>query len=265
MVVSDSLTKYSHFIALSHPYTAASVSTRFIDTVFKLHGMPKSIVSDIDSIFINNFWQVLFAKVGTSLHLSTSYHPQTDGQTERVNACVESYLRSIYGYPPPQFGVLSAQAGIHAAIDYLQQRQEMGKVLKEALESAQHRFKQKADKKRSEGSFNVLAKMGVVAYQLKLPSGTRIQYTFHVSQLKPKIGVGVVAQTHLPSTDSNGQLQMTPDSVLATRSIQKNQQAISQVLVKWKGLTDFEATWEDSQLMKTQFPKFILEDKDVVE
>lgn len=175
----------------------------------------------------------------------------------------------------------------------------MSQVLKEALESAQHRIKQQADKKRTERSFNVgdwvysrlqpyrqsivqlrrnlklaaklfgpyqiVAKVGVVAYQLKLPVGSKIHPTFHVSQLKPKLGAGIVAQTVLPTTDGKGQLQMVPEKVLATRSIVKNHQMLAQVLVKWQGLTDSEATWEDTQLMKTQFPKLILEDKDLLE
>ena len=59
----------------------------FLDLVARLHGVPKSIVLDRDKVFTNNFWQELFKKLGVGLHLSTAYHPQSDGQTERVNQC----------------------------------------------------------------------------------------------------------------------------------------------------------------------------------
>jgi hypothetical protein len=64
-----------------------------MDHIFKLHGMPHSIVSDRDPTFTRNFWQELFRLQGTQLHLNTSYHPHTDGQTEFVNMCLETYLR----------------------------------------------------------------------------------------------------------------------------------------------------------------------------
>jgi hypothetical protein len=75
IVVVDCLSKYAHFCALQHPFTSSIVAQLFMDRVFKLHGMPHSIVSDRDPTFTSNFWQELFKIQGTQLHLSTSYHP----------------------------------------------------------------------------------------------------------------------------------------------------------------------------------------------
>jgi hypothetical protein len=93
LVVVDRLTKYAHFIPIKHPYTVASIAQTFLDNVVKLHGMPASIVTDRDTIFVSKFWKTLFKLYRVDLKLSTAYHPQIDGQSERVNQCLEMYLK----------------------------------------------------------------------------------------------------------------------------------------------------------------------------
>ena len=82
-------------MALTHPVTVKTVAERFVDSVVKHHGMPKSIISDRDPIFISKFWQEFFQLSGTKLKLGSAYHPQTDGQNEVINRCLEQYLRSF--------------------------------------------------------------------------------------------------------------------------------------------------------------------------
>lgn len=80
MVVVDKFSKYAHFVPLAHPFTAFQVAQAFISNIFKLHGLPQSIISDRDRIFTSSIWWELFWLVNTQLHMSLMYHPQTDGQ-----------------------------------------------------------------------------------------------------------------------------------------------------------------------------------------
>ena len=92
-VVVDRLTKQAHFFPMKTTDTALNVARLFVREIFRLHGMPKSIVSDRDSKFTSNFWKATFESIGTQLRMSTAFHPQTDGETERVNRVLEDMLR----------------------------------------------------------------------------------------------------------------------------------------------------------------------------
>jgi hypothetical protein len=191
MVVVDRLSKYSHFILLKHPYTAKTVPEAFVKEVVRLHGIPLSLVSDRDPLFISHFWRELFKLQGTTLKMSSSYHPETDGQTEVINRCLESYLRCfvadqpkswsywvpwaeywynttyhvslgkspfevVYGRQPPKLiKFLSNETKVAAVALELRERDEALKQLKAHLPKAQHQMKKYADKKRKDIKFAV--------------------------------------------------------------------------------------------------------------
>lgn len=178
MVVVDRLSKYAHFMTLTHPYAAKDVAEVFVRGVVKLHGIPSSIVSDRDKIFLSAFWRELFRKQGTELKTSTAYHPETDGQTEVVNRSLEQYLRcfvssqprlwehclawaeywyntthhqsigmtpfeAVYGRPPPPLiHYVPGSAVVHEVDQTLRSRDDILRELKDNLAAARNRMKQ---------------------------------------------------------------------------------------------------------------------------
>jgi hypothetical protein len=191
LVVVDKFTKYGHFIPLSHPYTAMSIAQLYLNSIYKLHGLPQMIISDRDRAFTSAIWQELFRLFETTLNMSSSYHPQSDGQTERLNQCLETYLRCmvsscpskwsqwlplaeywynttthsvhgktpfqvLYVHPPRHFGISdTSQCTVPDVDKWLQERASMNELIRSNLLRAQQRMKNQADKNRQERQFKV--------------------------------------------------------------------------------------------------------------
>ncbi|CAI7906079.1 unnamed protein product [Closterium sp. NIES-54] len=94
LVVIDKLSKMAHFIPTTGTVTAAETAKLFFTHVVRLHRLPSAIISDRDTRFLSNFWTALFQLLGTQIRLSTAYHPETDGQTKRMNGTLEDALCS---------------------------------------------------------------------------------------------------------------------------------------------------------------------------
>jgi hypothetical protein len=93
MVVVENLTKAAHFIPLKTTHKETDVADIFMKEVARLHGIPKTIVSNRDPKFTSNFWKGLFKGFRMNLNFSIAYNPKSDGQTERVNRVIEDILR----------------------------------------------------------------------------------------------------------------------------------------------------------------------------
>jgi hypothetical protein len=191
MVVVDKYTRYAHFIPLHHPFTAAKVAAAYMTNVFKLHSLPKVMISDRDPIFTSRFWKELFELLGSELRMSSAYHPQTDGQSERVNQCLEIYLRcfthacptkwsqylafaeywyntsyhsaiqmspfvALYGHEPRHWGLDSSYTCSAPSLEeWLDERKHIQLVLQQNLHRARQYMKNQADKKRTERKFEL--------------------------------------------------------------------------------------------------------------
>jgi transposase InsO family protein len=93
-MIVDRLTKVAHFIPVRTTYGEDKLAKLYIDNILKLHGVPKSIVSDRRAQFVSMFWRSLHQALKTKLDFSSAYHPQTDRQTERVNQVPKDMLRA---------------------------------------------------------------------------------------------------------------------------------------------------------------------------
>ena len=98
LVITDRLTKYGYFIPYREESTAEELAYAFLRNIVGNHGMPKELISDRGVLFTSKFWRALMGQLGVNHKLSTAYHPQTDGQTERLNQTMEQYLRSYISY-----------------------------------------------------------------------------------------------------------------------------------------------------------------------
>ncbi|GMF52190.1 unnamed protein product [Phytophthora fragariaefolia] len=124
VVFGDRLSKMAHLAGVPDTIDGEGTATLFLDRVFRQHGLPEAVVSDRDPRFTGKFWTSMFAVLDTRLDMSTADHPQTDGQTERVNRVVEDVLRSICAETPKRWSAtlplveFALNNAVHASTGY---------------------------------------------------------------------------------------------------------------------------------------------------
>ncbi|XP_062230062.1 uncharacterized protein LOC133927630 [Phragmites australis] len=214
-VVVDRFSKMAHFIPCHKSDDASHVADLFFREIVRLHGVPKTIVSDRDTKFLSYFWKTLWAKLGTKLLFSTTCHPQTDGQTEVVNRTLSTMLRAVLKknlklwedcLPHVEFAYNRA---VHSTTNFcpfeivygfkphtpmdllpLPLQEQPGDLV--WLHLRKDRFPQQRKSKlspRGDGPFKVLHKINDNAYKIELPPEySNVSTTFNVKDLLPFVG-----------------------------------------------------------------------------
>ncbi|GJV15050.1 putative reverse transcriptase domain-containing protein, partial [Tanacetum coccineum] len=181
-VIIDRLTKSAHFLPMREDDTLEKLTRQYLKEVVSRHGVPVLIISDRDGRFTSHFWKSLNKALGTRLDMSTTYHPETDGQSERTIQTLEDMLRACV----LDFGkgwdrhlpLLTGPEIIHETTEKIVQ-------IKSRIQADRDRQKSYADVRRKPLEFQIIAKVGTVTYRLELPEQlSRVHSTFHVSKFK---------------------------------------------------------------------------------
>ena len=325
-VIVDRLTKSAHFLPIKWGITMDKLAKLYVNEVVRLHGVPISIVSDRDPRFTSRFWQSLQEALGTKLHFSTAFHPQTDGQSERtiqtledmLRACVlefqgawDNYLALIEFAYNNQYQSSVGMAPYEALYgrkcrcpiywdeegerilegpELVQETVDKIKVVRSKLKAAQDRQKSYADQHRREmnydvgdrvflrvspwkgiirfgrkgklspryiGPYEVLERVGPVAYRLALPSElSQVHNVFHVSMLRRYRSDPSHVLTNQPvEIHQNLSYIEEPVQILDSRIKQLRNRRIPMVKILWRHHSKEEATWETVEKMKEAYPR----------
>jgi hypothetical protein len=324
-VIVDRLTKSAHFIPIKETDKMERLTQIYLKEVVSRHGVPLSIISDRDGRFTSEFWKSLHRALGTRLDMSTAYHPQTDGQSERTIQTLEDMLRACtldFGnswdkhLPLAEFSYNNSyHTSIKAApFEVLYGRKcrspicwaELGEsqltgpeLIHETTEKivqVQHRLKAAQDRQKSYadvrrkplefqvndrvvlkvapwkgvirfgkrgklspryiGPFEILERIGPVAYRLKLPQElSSVHDVFHISNLKKCLSEETVV-IPLEEIQVNKQLHFveTPVEIMDRELKQLRRSRIPIVKVRWNSKRGHEFTWEREDQMKEKYP-----------
>ncbi|GJS20326.1 putative reverse transcriptase domain-containing protein [Tanacetum coccineum] len=293
-VIVDRLTKSAHFLPIREDYKTEKLARIYINEIVARHGVPVSIISDRDGRFASHLWQALQKALGTKLHMSTAYHPETDGQSERTIQTLEDMLRACvmdFGgswdthLPLVEF---SYNNSYHASIkcapfealygrkcrspviwtevgesqligpEIVQETTEKIIQIKERLETARMvRFGKKEKlAPRYVGPFEIVERVGKVAYRLKLPQELSCVYdTFHVSNLKKCLAEPDV-QVPLDEIEIDENLRFVEEPIeIVDRDVKKLKRIrIPLFKVRWNSRQGAEYTWEREDQFQKKYP-----------
>ncbi|GJS35810.1 putative reverse transcriptase domain-containing protein [Tanacetum coccineum] len=285
-VVVDRLTKSAHFLPIREDYKTEKLAKIYTNEIVARHGVPVSIISDRDGRFTSHLWQAFQEALGTRLDMSTAYHPQTDGQSERTIQTLEDMLRACV----MDFVGESQLIGP----EIVQETTEKIVQIKERLKTARSRQKSYADKRRKPlefqvgdrvllkvspwkgvvrfgkkgklapryvGPFEIVERVGPVAYRLKLPQELScVHDTFHVSNLKKCLAEPDV-QVPLDEIEIDENLRFVEEPIeIVERDVKKlKRRRIPLVKVRWNSRQGAEYTWEHEDQFRMKYPHLFSE------
>ncbi|GJZ64725.1 putative reverse transcriptase domain-containing protein [Tanacetum coccineum] len=280
-VIVDRLTKSAHFLPIREDYKTEKLARIYINEIVARHGVPVSIISDRDGRFASHLWQALQKALGTNLHMSTAYHPETDGQSKRTIHTLKDMLRACVmdfgGSWDTHFYWLMGEIQLIGP-ETVQETTEKIIQIKERLKTVRSRQKSYADKRRKPlefkvgdrvllkvspwkgvirfgkkgklapryvGPFEIVECVGPVAYQLKLPQELScVHDTFHVSNLKKCLAEPDV-QVPLEEIEIDENLRFVEEPIEIVERDVKNlkRRRIPLVKVRWNSRQGAEYTW----------------------
>jgi hypothetical protein len=324
-VIVDRLTKSAHFIPVRMDFPRERLAKLYMKEVVRLHGVPRSIVSDRDPRFVSEFWEGLHGSMGTKLNRSTAYHPESDGQTERVNQIMQDMLRAcameFAGSWDEHLNLVefaynnSYQASIKMAPyealygrrcrtpvcwNEVGERKMMGpamvdeavekvKKIRQHLQAAQDRQKTYADRDRRDvefqvgdhvflkvsptrgvkrfglqgklnpryiGPYEILEKVGDVAYRLALPPVlSEVHNVFHVSMLKKYVGnPDHILEPAMLQVEKDLSFEEYPIKIVDRKDQVLRKRVIPYVKVQWNNHSEREASWELESAVREKYP-----------
>ncbi|GKC34461.1 putative reverse transcriptase domain-containing protein, partial [Tanacetum coccineum] len=300
-VIVDKLKKLAHFLTIREDYSTERLAKIYVDEIVARHGVPVSIISDRDGRFTSHCWQTVQKALGMRLDVSTAYHPQMDGQSERTIQTLEDMLRAcvidfgaLYGRKC-RSPVLWAKIRESSLIgpELIQEMTDKVVLIKEKLKAARDRQKSYADDRRKPlefevgdrvmlkvspwkgvirfgkkgkfapryiGPFEILERIGLVAYRLRLPEElSGVHDTSHVSNLKKCLAY---ASLHVPldeiKVDKTLRFVEEPVEIMDREVKSLKRSKIALVKVRWNSKRGPEFTWEREDYMKSKYPQLLM-------
>ncbi|GKA08157.1 putative reverse transcriptase domain-containing protein [Tanacetum coccineum] len=292
-VIVDRLTKSAHFLPMKKTDSMEKLTRQYLKEVVCRHGVPLSIISDRDSRFASGFWRSLQNALGTNLNMSTAYHPEMDGQSERTIQTLEDMLRACVidfgGSWDRHLPLSEVEDSQLTRPELIRETTEKIIQIKNRLLTARSRQKSYADVRRKPmefnvgdmvmlkvspwkgvirfgkrgklspryvGPFKIIERIGPVAYRLELPEKLRgIHNTFHVSNLKKCLAdENLVIPLEEIQLDDKLHFIEEPVEIMDREVKQLKQSRIPIVKVRWNSRRGPEFTWEREDFFMKKYP-----------